>query len=380
MPAAPSPLPANPARSNGAALLPATRFFVRRIPLVVGQDPVAQVELALETIGPFTPGQLYYGYCPSQDGTQALVFAAYRRNFSAADTADWTKAHSVLPDFAVWLGEGAKASKGLWLHEHPDFLTILAWDGASELPAGVLARETTAESRDKVRADLIAEARRRFDAGSAEPRILSGTTVAGALGKEGLPLTAGERSTLLAPPQLRAIDVRDKVELAGQITRQKRDRWIWLAFAAAVAGLVGCVVVECGLQVSNLVMARQRRAQEAKADEVRKIVQADQLARRMENMAGQSLRPLEMLNVVNNVRPLTLEFSRVVTASTNPRLMEIDAQSSNAADPQDYEGILARTPGIEKVELRDLRTIGGKTTFALSVTFKPGLGNPGGAR
>ena len=77
MPPAPHPAPPSPDRPGGTVLLPATRFFVRRIALVAGQDAVAQVELALETIGPFTPGQLYYGYCPSRDATQALVFAAY---------------------------------------------------------------------------------------------------------------------------------------------------------------------------------------------------------------------------------------------------------------------------------------------------------------
>lgn len=380
MPAAPSPAPVKAGRPNGTALLPATRFFVRRIPLVAGQDPVAQVELALETIGPFMPGQLYYGYCPSRDGTLALVFAAYRKNFSAADTADWAMAHAVLPEFAVWLGQAANVPAGLWLHELPDSLTIIAWDGKSDLPAGMLTRETTAETREKVRAELIEEARRRFDGGSGAPKILSGSTVAGTPGKEGLPLTAGDRSTLLAPPQLRAIDVRDKVELAGQLTRQKRDRLIWLAFASAVAGLAACVVVELGVQLSNFLLARQRSALEANAAAVRQIEQANLLVVRMENLAGQSLRPLEMLKIVDEVRPKTLEFVGVRTSGTNPRLMEIDAQSGNPADPQEYERALGRTPSIEKVELRDYQFRGGKTTFVISVLFRPGFATPGGAR
>ena len=77
MPATINPAPETRTRPKGIELLSATRFFVRRIPLVVGQDAVSQVELALESIGPFAPGQLYYGYCPSRDGTQALMFAAY---------------------------------------------------------------------------------------------------------------------------------------------------------------------------------------------------------------------------------------------------------------------------------------------------------------
>jgi hypothetical protein len=386
MSASPSPAPPVSARPSGTILLPATRFFVRRIPLVAGQDAVAQVELALENFGPFTPGQLYYGYCPSRDGTQALVFAAYRKNFSAADTAGWAVAHAVLPEFAVWLGQAAAVPAGLWVHERPDSLTVLVWEKAEELPAGLLARETTAETREKVRQELIEEARRRFGGGAGAPKILTAATVAGVPGKEGLPLSAGERSALLSPAQLRAMDVRDKVELAGQITRQKRDRLLWLAFASAVAGLAACIVVELGLQVSSLLLARQRRGLEANVAAVRQIEQANQLAVRMENLAGQSLRPFEMLAVLNSARPApvppattsSLEFVRVQTAG--PRQMEIEAQSANAADPQDYEKALARTANVEKVELRDFRISGGKTTFLVAVTFKPGFAGPGGAR
>lgn len=378
MPPAPQPAPQSPTRPGGTVLLPDTRFFVRRIPLVTGQDAIAQVELALETIGPFTPGQLYYGYCPSRDATQALVFAAYRKSFSAADTSSWATAHAVLPEFAVWLGQAKAVPAGIWLHEHPDSLTVLVWDKDGELPAGLLSRETTAETREKVRLELIEEARRRFGGAAGAPKILTAVTVAGVPGKEGLPLSAGERSTLLSPVQLRAMDVRDKAELAGQITRQKRDRLLWLAFASAVAGLAACVVVELGLQVSNLFLARQRRGLEANAGAVRQIEQANQMAVRMENLAGQSLRPFEMLAVLNSARPKTLEFVRAQTGGA--RQMEVEAQSGNAADPQNYEKALASTAGVEKVELRDFRTSGGRTTFVIAVTFKPGFAGAGGAR
>lgn len=378
MPPVPQPAPPSAARPGGTVLLPDTRFFVRRIPLVTGQEVVAQVELALETIGPFTPGQLYYGYCPSRDATHALVFAAYRKSFSAAETAGWATAHAVLPEFAVWLGQATGVPAGLWVHEHPDSLTVLDWEQAGDLPAGLLARETTAETREKVRQELLEEARRRFGGGAAAPRIQTAATVAGVLRKEGLPLSAGERTTLLSPALLRAMDVRDKTELAGQVTRQKRDRLLWLAFVSAVAGLAACVVVELGLQVSNLLLARQRRGLEANAGAVRQIEQANQMAVRMENLAGQSLRPFEMLAVLNGARPATLEFVRAQTGGA--RQMEIEAQSGNAADPQEYEKALARTAGVEKVELRDFRTSGGRTTFLVAVTFKPGFAGAGGPK
>lgn len=378
MPAPHSPTSETPARPAGIVLLPAHKFFVRRIPLVAGQDAVAQIELALETIGPFVPGQLYYGYCPSRDGAQALVFAAYRKNFSAGETAAWAAASAVLPEFAVWLGQPAPVPAGVWLHEHHDTVSAIVWDGANELPAGLLSREVTPGSIETVRRELLQEVRNRLGGTAEAARTFSGSVAAGSLGKEGLGLNVGSQSVVLAPGQLRTMDVRDRAVLAGQHGRQKRDRVLWLAFAAVVAGLAACVAVEAGLQVSGWLNARQRRKLEANTPAVQQIEQANQLALRMENLAGQSLRPFEMLSVLNGARPASLEFVRATTGG--PRQMEVEAQSGNAADPQDYEKALGRAAGIEKVELRDIRTSGGKTTFLVAVTFKPGFAGQGGVR
>ena len=378
MSAIPSSAPAAPVQVKGLILLSAARFFVRRVPLVAGQDVVAQVELSLETIGPFTPGQLYYGYCLSGDGNQALVFAAYRRNFSAADTAAWSTASAVLPEFAVWLGQATAVPAGVWLHEQGQTITALIWDGAGELPAGVLTREAPGDSMVALREELLREAGNRFGVAAQASRTFQGAVTASALGKEGLTLKGAQQSTLLSLAQMRAMDVRDKTELAGQLGRHKRDRALWLAFASAVAGLAACLVAESGLLVSNVLAARQRHGLEANAAAVRQIEEADQLAGRMENFARQSLRPLEMLVVLDGTRPASVEF---VQASTRgPRQMELEAQTANAADPQEYEKALKGHAGVEKVELHDLRTSGGKTTFLVTVTFKPGFAGPGGTR
>lgn len=373
----------NPAKEpapppKGVVLLPAAKFFVRRIQLVAGADAAAQVELALETIGPFTPGQLYYGYCPSRDGTQAVVFAAYRKNFTTAAAGAFAEAQAVLPEFAVWLGQTAPVPAGVWLHEHADTFTAIVWDGTSELPAGLLSREAPADSREVTRQELLREANSRFGGMSAATRTLHGPVVATTFGKEGLGLALGDQTAALAPAKLRVMDVRDKAELSSQLGRQKRDRVLWLAFASLVVGLAACLTVEAGLQVAGWMLARQRRSLAGQADAVRQIEQANQLTVRMENLASQSMRPFEMLAVLNSARPASLEFVRATTGG--PRVMEIEAQSANASDPQDYEKALRQAIGVEQVELRDLRTSGGRTSFLVAVTFKPGFAGSGGAR
>ena len=209
MSATPSSAPETSSRVKGIVLLSAAKFFVRRIPLVAGQDAAAQVELALETVGPFTPGQLYYGYFLSRDGNQALVFAAYRRNFSAADTADWAAASAVLPESAVWLGQPAPVATGLWVHEHKQAITVIVWDGSSELPAGLISREAPAGPVDAVRNELLREAGNRFGIEPQVTRTLPGEVAVVSHGKEGLGLKLAQQSALLGSAQIRTMDVRE---------------------------------------------------------------------------------------------------------------------------------------------------------------------------
>ncbi|MDQ5979614.1 MAG: hypothetical protein QG602_2589, partial [Verrucomicrobiota bacterium] len=190
---APSGPPSAPATRGGTVLLPATKFFVRRIPLVAGQDAAAQAELALETIGPFAPGQLFHGHCPSADGAQALVFAAYRKNFPADDTVRWHDADAVLPGFVFWARQPAPKTAEIWLHESAGTMAAILWDGESPLPAGVLAREVGERAAGAVGDELAAEARQRLGASTADVKHFQGDPTAGPLEKEGLALTLRER-------------------------------------------------------------------------------------------------------------------------------------------------------------------------------------------
>ena len=89
------------------ALLPDALFFTRAVPVAAGATPVeaaAQIELALESVAPFPLAQLYYGWFWTPGAEQALAFAAYRRRFTAEQTAAWVEAELVLPAFAALLG------------------------------------------------------------------------------------------------------------------------------------------------------------------------------------------------------------------------------------------------------------------------------------
>ena len=57
----------------------------------------AQVELALEALAPFPLAQMYYGHFWKTGAANALVFAAYRKRFTAEQTEAWHDAEAVMP-------------------------------------------------------------------------------------------------------------------------------------------------------------------------------------------------------------------------------------------------------------------------------------------
>jgi hypothetical protein len=357
-------------------LLPGEKFFVRRIQLTPGQNAALQVELALETFGPFSPGQIFHGFCASRDGTQALLFAAYRKNFTAEEIASWATADVVLPEFALWLAQATPPAAGSWLYEDDDGLQLIAWDGG-ELPAGLFFRKTDYTASEIAAGELLDEASKRLGVPTGSPRRLGGNFVIEKWSKEGLSLKLdkpGQTMTALLPVAMaRSMDVRDKAELASLSQQQKRTLWLWRAFVGIAAGMILCVVAEIGLQVAGKFLDRQQEALKANAGNVQKIEQANTLAARMEKMAGQRFKLIGMLAALNDARPKTnsLIFTRLTINSATQ--IEVEAQTNNASDPAEYEKALRKSPEIAKFELRKQELRNGMTTFQFLVEFKPGF-------
>ena len=89
------------------AILSDAVFFTRAVPIApeaTAAEVASQVEIALEALSPFPLAQLYHGYFWTPAATHALIFAAYRRRFTAEQTDLWADAELVLPAFATVLG------------------------------------------------------------------------------------------------------------------------------------------------------------------------------------------------------------------------------------------------------------------------------------
>ncbi|MEO5961504.1 MAG: hypothetical protein ABIZ49_08440, partial [Opitutaceae bacterium] len=142
------------------ALLPDALFFTRSVPVAAGATPTeatSQIELALEAVSPFPLAQLYYGWFWTPGAGQAFVYAAYRRRFTAEQTAAWADAELVLPVSAALLGGEVKPATTAIL-DSPEGVTAVHWETPA-VPSKVLFRpldpEASDEDRSRVRGELI---------------------------------------------------------------------------------------------------------------------------------------------------------------------------------------------------------------------------------
>lgn len=364
----------SPRRESSVVFAPGEKFFVRRVPLAPDSEVSVQVELALEGFSPFPAGQLYYGYRTNVARSEAVVFAAHRKNFSAEETASWIDAAAVLPTFSVWLGANSVPAAGVALREDGTELEAVAWDGKSELPAAVLVRTQEAVGRDT----LVATARRKAELGADAAVKIFRPAVEITREKQELilRLSSGGVEARFDEAELGHADIRDKEVLKSRRVTLRRDTLLWRGFAGIVIGLAVCVVLELGVLGARFWLANRQSFLAAQAPIVKKIEQAQSMTKRLEDISTQRLLPFEMLNVLNDKRPAGLEFNTVTTNGLWQ--LDIRGQANSADDTSTFESEIRKINGVEKVEVLEKTTRDRMTVFHYQVSFKPGWYQAGG--
>ena len=370
--------PASPAVPD-VVLLPPHHFLARRVPLAPDSAVAGQVTLALENFSPFPLDQLYHGYVTSPAQDEALVYAAYRKKFSADEVAGWGRATAVVPAFAALLA-APPTTAVIRLWHGAESLTAIAWDGSHALPVAVVTRSAGEAGQATA---LVAELRERTGLATAPLEEFSGEA-AGAVRADGrgfdfsIATPGGGPAATLGRAAVAFADVREKEFLAERQRTGRRDQLLWRVFVTAVAGLAAVLVLELAVFGAGFALQRLRAGIDARAGAVEKIATAQTLSERVAELARRRLMPFEMIAVLNRPRPPAMLFSRVSTTGQN--VLELEAQTPNAAEAGAYEAALRAAPELAAVETRDLRARDGVTTFTLTATFKPETLAQGGVR
>lgn len=349
-------------------LLPDHLFFARVI-ATSGEAAIArgEAELALESLSPFPLAQLYYGFFHVAGGARAVIFAAYRRRFSAEAAADWKEANLVLPAFASVLGRPGESLAGAtWLIHGENSLTAVRWDDQA-VPVDVQIRPVfDEEDRATVRESLLLDlpSRERIRELHELPGANENST-----GPE-FEFTAGESKFVVTPEQAADLDVRDKGDLQQLRRAQTRDRVLWRIFLGCVAAIGLAAIGETTLAAGRMWQTTRVARVTAQRPIVDAIMTAQSLTHRIDELSTKRLRPFEMLGIVGGeARPKSIQFLRTTTDGLYR--LEIQAQTEAATDISTYRAGLIALPGIEKVDLYGPDTRGRMATFRMVVTFKP---------
>lgn len=366
-----------------ARFVASDRFFLRFVPLAPDLPALDQAGLALEGLAPFPPAQLYWGCCVAPDRASALVYAAHRRRFTAEETADWERADLAVPDLLPLLG-AAPAGPALIIVTGPAHLAGAAWTaGRKEWPAAVHARAFAAAPTEQDRRQFAAELAARAGIADAPVTWLEGAPRARREGDKLIFEQVDPAGTILAATatghqEQDVLDVRDRAFLQRRRAERRRGEFIWKVLRTGVQAAVLALVFELGSLTLLLLDRAQQTRLAAQGPVVEKIETAHGLASRIDELTHRRLRFFEMLAMVNEPRPASIQFTRTGTNGRNA--LEIEAQTGSADDVGVYEAALRNHPALEKVEIRDLRARDGVTTFGLSLAFKPdAMAGNGGA-
>ena len=350
---------------ESAALLPGNRFFVRLIELEP-ENIASQVSLAIETVSPFPSEQMLMGYITSGDNKWALAYAAHRRRFTPEESFAWPDDCQVIPEFLALLGQRPDRG-GILIHEGPDLLTALAWNENQPLPSCVLVVDKKDSSTDLLTKEIIER--------TGLPSTTPITTTTGEFSSERndsqliLNCNSG-KPFQLSSNQLDCADIRDADFLSTRRKKERVNKLLWNTARVALGVIIVSFVFEVSAFLINWRSNNLRLINESRQPVIQEIESAQAISARITEMNTKAPLPLEMLALVNEHRPATVDFQRV--SCKNNTQIEIEARTTNASDVYTFEKSLKETPEVTFVATKDMRARDNFTTFSVTITFKPG--------
>lgn len=350
--------------------VPGSLFFFKSIALVptIKTHQLENFVLnSLESISPFLPEQLSWGFSKKQG--QILVYAALREHLDSKNDTLRVAGH-VFPALAVG---HCLAQEGFTLFVHKDeycllknvsgnvtvveLFTVSETDDLLSVCQQVLKKHKVDESRVSVVEWLGID----LSVNGASVTY----TIRGALATTG---TKAVKKQEFSPSWLWNADVRDKSFLAREKRARSTDRIFrkGMCFAIVVAILLG--VLEGALYTGKVVLWHNNRTKNILESHAAKVESTDFLVKKIRNTVEQELRPFELLGILNQFRPDTIWFSSVVI--DNVHNVSVEGIAEAASEVESFRRDLAQSKFFEKVTIESLTTDNQGAKFTLFCDFR----------
>ncbi|MEY3948878.1 MAG: hypothetical protein RJB43_233 [Verrucomicrobiota bacterium] len=230
--------------------------------------------------------------------------------------------------------------------------------------------------------DLLAaiarEAATRADLATETPVENVTGGLAGAIVEGDLILKGEFEGTFTIPQKgLDDSDIRDSDFLAERRKKERLNLILWNAARLGAAVLVVSLLLDITGGVVGMRRASLEVANEARRPQVEDIEASQAITSRILELGVKRLLPMEMLALVNEKRPATVEFTNIqceikkAKDSTIPKpMMTVDAKTPNAGDISDFLKAVQSMPEVEAATNSEPRVRETSTTFRIEITFK----------
>jgi len=345
-------------------VVPGHLFFVERIDLPAGlESPEIDdfAELSLENLAPFPVEQLYWGYLHSKSAGSILLYASFKerlkaQGFEAIESYLW-----VLPDFATLFGAVFPAATIVQL-EHTGCSSRISYAAGDSLPQQVVSTppgqspdaETPVLRLQPGPVDVSEQGLPTFhftsiDASAAQPAAA------------GLDQIAPGESALWRA-DIRSAGFKQAERSARRLTAR-----ISKATFYAVLFAVFLLLLEGLIYAGDLWLETKSAKIAAQAPEVRRIEDKQSLMEKLDQVAQNELRPIRILEALNQVRPEGIYFTSTVTEGSNR--ISIDGISNTITELNNYTDALVASGNFVMPENPRTLTRGGQTTFTATLDY-----------
>ena len=362
-----------------AAMAQGYSFFCRRVEIpgdVKSDELDSFLQLQLESLSPFPLEHLQFGFVIDASRHCAFLYAAYRRSFEHSVASSWEEQEAVIPEFSVGLLAGGLDDETPLLIEGGSSFTYLEFDSLSELPRYF----QSIPKRDKD----INEGVERSDLESVSAQLKAERSVESirvwkassqiAIDKKVLKLRAKEEDRHIVVEVDRnsmwRMDLRDSETVERVQMEERRNYLIW-RIAIGMAAMIGLLIAgEFVWFAEKGYLGLRRGWNEEQAPLVEEIVSQKTTINELLSFRESDLIPFDMLVAIEPFRTDSVVFTKVETNGPNSLIVLANATSNGQANQ--FKARLERFVKIEAVELQNIQSRPGGTTFTALLNFKIG--------
>ncbi len=353
------------------------RFFVRQVSLppgLKGQELDGFIELSLEEMSPFPMERLFYGFYVNEESGLAIVYAAYKRCFTAEEMQQWEKVEFVLPDFFPVLGLAYEVDT-IAMVVGESSLSALSFQTGQVLPQTIVSRELSGSSDIEVVKQQLIDL---VGGLNGRPVVLFALDEEGNPSEEKgvyrLPFTKSKEANAdtveieQAEDILWKGDLRDASFVSSKRRQKRLNQGVW-KIALGLMLLLGLFALgEILMLGGKAFLSHLDKTTMGREAEVTQIEDKKSVVQELENFERSNLIPFDMISAINPVLPRSIHFTRLKTAGRNS--LEIECKTTDPADVTTYKNDLEGLLRIESAEVLNLQSAGGQGSFLLVVNFK----------